>query len=390
MRRTGRRRAFAAAFATLVVAVGSPTSLTAQDPAPVPQEGLFTSPDGAFDVSGFLSTRVGFLPIMIPITEPAVGYGLAVGLTYFHDEPSRVAATEGTRARTIMPTTSALFGASTESGTWAAGFAHLGIWDQGRTRYVGAAGYANLELDWYGRNDAFAGRAVEYTNEAVFVLQSIKFQLGDSPFFAGPFYKYFGSDATFDTGLSPGIPEPEFDSATSGLGVVAGYDDIDHPYGPTRGLKVDVTATQQAEALGGDFDYTQIRSGVYGYLPLSDVFVLGGRANADFTIGDAPFYDLSSINLRGIAKLRYVDDDALYGESELRCDFAERWTALAFAGAGAVGGDFGDLGDVHFAGGIGGRYLIAARYGLRMGVDVAHGDDEWTIYVGIGTGWIRP
>jgi hypothetical protein len=379
--------------AHVLLALAAARAALAQQPPPAaPQQGdLFTAPDGAFDVSGFLSTRVGFLPIAMPITEPAVGYGLALGLTYFHDEPARLAATDGTRARTIMPSTSALFGATTENDTWAVGGAHLGIWDQGRARYVGAVGYANLELDWYGRDDAFAGRSVHYTNEALFVYQSLKLQLGDSPFFAGPLYRYFGSDATFDAGApSSGIPSPELESATSGIGLVVGHDDLDHPYSPTRGLKVDVTATQQAEALGGDFDYTQIRSVAIGYVPLSPRFVLGARANADFTIGDAPFYDLSTILLRGIPKLRYVDDDALYGETELRWDFAERWTALAFAGAGAVGGDLGSLGETHFAGGIGGRYLIASRYGLRMGVDVAHGDDEWTVYVGIGTGWVRP
>jgi hypothetical protein len=28
------------------------------------------------------------------------------------------------------------------------------------------------------------------------------------------------------------------------------------------------------------------------------------------------------------------------------------------------------------AGGIGARYLVAAKYGLRLGIDVTHGDDE--------------
>ena len=36
------------------------------------------------------------------------------------------------------------------------------------------------------------------------------------------------------------------------------------------------------------------------------------------------------------------------------------------------------------------RYLIAERYGLRMGVDLAYGDDEVTIYISVGTGWMRP
>ena len=40
--------------------------------------------DDQFDVSNFLSSRTGFLPIPIIITEPAVGYGGGAVLTYFH------------------------------------------------------------------------------------------------------------------------------------------------------------------------------------------------------------------------------------------------------------------------------------------------------------------
>ncbi len=38
--------------------------------------------DGWLDVSEFLAQRYGFLPVVIPITEPAVGYGAAGGLMF--------------------------------------------------------------------------------------------------------------------------------------------------------------------------------------------------------------------------------------------------------------------------------------------------------------------
>src|ERR1700743_752009 len=41
--------------------------------------GLFTdAQDNALDISNFLSTRVGFLPLVMPITEPAVGFGFTL------------------------------------------------------------------------------------------------------------------------------------------------------------------------------------------------------------------------------------------------------------------------------------------------------------------------
>ena len=127
---------------------------------PTTQPSLFRDPvDGAFDVSNFLSTRVGFLPIAMPITEPAVGYGLGLGLSFFHDKP-QVVNYPGQPPRVIMPSITMVFGASTESGTWAAGLGHIGVWNDGKIRYVGAIGYANLDLNWFGKGDSLGGQSI--------------------------------------------------------------------------------------------------------------------------------------------------------------------------------------------------------------------------------------
>jgi hypothetical protein len=42
------------------------------------------------------------------------------------------------------------------------------------------------------------------------------------------------------------------------------------------------------------------------------------------------------------------------------------------------------------AGGAGFRYLVARRYGLQMGVDVADGPDDTVLYVVFGNAWLRP
>jgi hypothetical protein len=378
--------------AVVAGACAGATALAQEQPVRKEQkQELFSDKTNALDISGFLSSQAGFLPVAIPITEPAIGYGLALGLSYFHREPSQVGDEQAGTKRTIMPSTSVLFGAATENGTWALGGGHLGIWDEGRVRYAGAAGYASLNLDWFGRDQSLGGRSIGYTNDTTFVYQSIKFQLGDTRIFVGPEYRFLGSHATFDpSSLDPGFPPAELHSKTSGVGIIVGYDDLDHPYQPSRGLKAELTLRDQGEWLGGDFDYAQLRSYLIGYVPLAPAFVLGLKGNYDVTGGGAPFYDLSTINVRGLEKFKYVDSDALYGETELRWDFADRWTAIVFGSGGAVGSALDQLGEFHFAGGAGARYLIASKYGLRMGVDVAYGDDRWTVYVGMGTGWVRP
>ena len=383
-----------AALATSPVLVAAQTSAPATQPSTEPAaQSLFRDPeDGAFDVSNFLSTRVGFLPIAMPITEPAVGYGLGLGLSFFHDRP-QVVSYPGQPPRVIMPSITAVFGASTESETWSAGLGHIGVWDKGKIRYVGAGGYASLHLDWFGQGDSLGGNSIAYTNDVVFLYQKLTFKLGDSNFLLGPQYRLLSTDANF-SGDATGIPTTDLESATSGLGVVLAYDSLDQPFSPTRGIRAEVIYSHQAEALGGDFDYGRLNAFGITYFPLSEQFVLGLRVDGSLiTDGDAPFYDLPSLMTRGIPRGRYVDDAALLAEAELRYDVTNRWSLIGFGSVGRVADSFSDLGsaDDHFAVGTGFRYLIARQYGMRMGLDVGYSDDdEWSVYVTMGTGWVRP
>lgn len=379
--------------APLAGAADAATQPTTQQPAAQPS--LFRDPDdGAFDISNFLSTRVGFLPIAMPITEPAVGYGLSLGLSFFHDKPQAVNY-PGQPPRVIMPSITAVFGAGTENGTWAAGLAHIGVWNDGKIRYVGAAGYADLQLDWFGKGDSLGGSSISYTNDVLFLYQKLTFKLGDSDFFLGPQYRLLASDASFARDASgSSVPTPELQSQTAGLGAVLAYDSLDQPFSPTRGVRAEVSYSQQAGAFGGDFDYGRLNFFGITYVPFNDKLILGLRVDGGLiTGGDAPFYDLPSLSLRGIARGRYVDDAAIVTEAELRYDVTDRWSLIGFAGLGRVAESFGDLGaaDNHAAIGTGFRYLVARQYGLRMGLDVGYGDEgDWTVYVTMGTGWVRP
>ena len=410
----GNTQLTAAAVVALTLSAATPVRGAAQeapagaDPAATnpaekvepAKESLFRDPeDGAFDVSNFLSTRVGFLPMAMPITEPAVGYGLGLGLSFFHDKPQAVTY-PGQPPRVIMPSITTFFGAATESETWSLGAAHIGVWNEGKIRYIGAGGYANLNLDWFGRGDSLEGQSVSYTNELLFLYQKITFKLGDSNFFLGPQYRLLSTDASFagdsDRSTAAGISEIEVQSQTSGLGLVLAYDSLDQPFSPTRGVRAEVAYTYNSEAFGGDFDYGRLNAFAITYVPMGNKFVLGLRADAGLITGgndEAPFYDLPSLITRGIPRGRYVDDAALMTEAELRYDVTDRWSLMGFGGVGRVAENFGDLGsaDNHFAVGTGFRYLVARQYGMRMGVDAGYGDDgDWSVYITLGTGWIRP
>jgi hypothetical protein len=369
-------------------AAGPATASTA------PQPSLFRDPtDGAFDISAFLSTRTGFLPLVVPITEPAVGFGLAGAVAFFHEKPSVRPGPAGAPARVNLPSTSLVLGAATENGTWLAGLGHLGIWNQGRIRYLGAAGYGAVNLDWYGRNDAFNGRSVSYTNDVFAFVQRITFQLGDSDFYLGPQYRFIATNSEFGfSNFDLEIAPNEFQSKTSGAGVSFGYDTRDHPFSPTRGVNANLSYLQSATWLGGDFDYYRIAGYSLFYAPLAPDWVLGTNLGATLSEGDVPFYDLPFILMRGVPAVRYVGNAVAQAEVELRYDLTRRWSLIGFGGVGWTADSMGNLfdGNAQVAGGAGFRYLVAREYGLRLGVDVAYGDEGLAMYITVGTGWVRP
>ena len=109
-----------------------------------------------------------------------------------------------------------------------------------------------------------------------------------------------------------------------------------------------------------------------------------------------PFYMYPYINQRGIPAMRYQAENTLSNELQLRWQFKPRWSALVFGGIGkAYGTDpFNPLIDTSFSDapnrytkGVGFRYLIAKKYGLRMGVDIASSQEDEAIYIQFGTAW---
>ena len=358
---------------------------------------LFHDPeDGAFDVSGFLSTRTGFLPIAIPITEPAVGYGLGAGLTFFHERPQVLQTPAGPRI--VPPNVTAVFGMATENGSWAGGAGHLHTWNGGRVRYMVGGGHGSLNLDWFGQGDAFQGRAFSYDIEPSALIQKLSFKLGESDFFLGPHQRLLDTNSEFHfaTDLPPagsdlGIADDELDATISGLGLTLGYDTRNSLFSPSRGTKGYVSWTQNDEAIGSGFDYGRIDAEVCHYVPLGGPVTLGLRTAASYAGDSAPFFDLPYTRLRGIQLGRYVDNAAVTLEAELRWDLSPRWTLVGFGGVGWVADQFDEIDDADdaWAGGAGFRYLVARQYDLRLGLDVARGPEDWGVYVTIGTGWLR-
>jgi hypothetical protein len=104
-----------------------------------------------------------------------------------------------------------------------------------------------------------------------------------------------------------------------------------------------------------------------------------------------PFYLLPFIDMRGIPAARYQGMADALTEGELRWDFYRRWSVVGFGGAGKAFNGWNEFSEAElvYTYGTGFRYLIARKFGLRMGVDVARGPEQWAYYIIFGSSWLK-
>lgn len=78
-------------------------------------------------------------------------------------------------------------------------------------------------------------------------------------------------------------------------------------------------------------------------------------------------------------------------ETEWRWDFTKRHSVIAFGGLAKAKTEEKTFMEspLLYAAGTGWRYLIARKLNLRMGLDIAHGPEQWAYYVVFGTSWVR-
>jgi hypothetical protein len=350
--------------------------------------------DGAFDLSYWLAEKKGFLPIIIPITEPAIGFGLGVAPMFLHQSIAELQSESGKTptGKTRPPSITAVGGMATENGSWAFGGGHMGIWADDRLRYLGGIGGASVNLSFHGMANAFGSDGFDYTIKGGGVVQELTARLGKTDLFAGARYTFFRVKSRFDQETDiPGVQEREFTSNNGGLGFILGYDSRDNIFTPNRGLNIKVRTTFYDNAFGGDFSYQKIEGFAIGYLELDPKVVLGLRVDGRFSFGQVPFYALPFIDMRGVPAMRYQGKNAVVAEVEARWNFYRRWSVVGFLGAGAVTAKFDQLDPKPnvYSQGIGIRYRIARLFGLDAGVDGAHSSGEWGVYIQIGSGWAR-
>ena len=375
----------------LVVVIACGARVEAQAPRDTAAEpSRFRSPDdGWLDLSGFLDEKYGFLPVAIPITEPAVGYG-AAGALLFISQPLGE-----TRAGFGRPDIAIVGGLGTENGSWGLLVGDIRHWLEDRLEtQAGLAHFsANLDFHGIGRDRLLNDHPLRYNMETTGGVVRAKYRLGESALWAGLGYVYTSTRITFAVPAgTPGLPEFRRDSRVGGVTPSLTYDTRNNLFTPTRGAFVEAVVGVFDPALGGDDPFQRVQVTAMQFVPLAPSLYLGVRGDAAASVGDAPFYLRPFISLRGAPIMRYQGEEMAQIEAELRWQFWKRFSLVAFAGTGVTWTDFARFHDTRAVttGGIGFRYELARKYGIHVGLDLAFGPDNTGIYVQVGSAWARP
>jgi hypothetical protein len=342
--------------------------------------------DGQFDVGDWLLNKRGVLFNPIIVTEPAVGYGGGGTLMYFHkSKEDEEKAKEGEELG-LPPSISFAVGLGTENGTWAAGGGHFASWRKDTLRYIGAIGFASMNLDFY-----VANRAIGYNLKGVFLVQELDFRILDTPIFIGGRYTYSHLDSSFSSAaLLPPFLQNRPAANLGGFGVNLLWDTRNNLLDPSDGQYVQILPIFFGPWMGGDDWFQLLGLKARSFHQVHERINLNLRMDANLSFMDTPFYMLPRISLRGVSMSRYQGRYAGEGEVEGRWHVWKRWSLIGFFGVGwTTGSKLGlrDSTDVVPAGGGGFRYLIARQLGLNMGMDFAGSKEQFAFYFQVGTAW---
>ncbi|MEZ8603753.1 BamA/TamA family outer membrane protein [Vibrio splendidus] len=364
--------------------------------------------DGQLDMGEYLAENAyGFLPVPILITEPAVGYGGGFTGIFMHESEEQ----KNTRkelaeksidggAQLLTPAITAIGGFATENGTWMAFVGHKRSWNEDSIRYLGGLGYGDINMTFYRQSSPNAlspldpNEGVELGLKGMGGIQKLQFRVPDSQWLLGFSQQFFAP--TLSLNNHPKAQEilnniGNTSPTSSGLGLIAEYDSKNSFLNPTQGYNYVAEYLWFGDAIGSDYTYQTFNLEGLNYWELNKEWNLALRGqykslSTNERVLSPQYYP--DIELRGIARNRYQGEHTVAAEVQVSKQWTLRWSTAVFTGIGYAGDSDKDMFDQssHAAYGVGFRYLIARRYGLISGIDIAFSEEDTALYFQVGAG----
>lgn len=347
--------------------------------------------DQKLDLSEWVIKAKGFIPVGSIITEPALGgFGMSAFALWMQPNTPYIDTirNEVIKSR-AKPNLLALGGVYTANNSWGTFGASIGVIKKWRSNYRLMTGLMDMNLQFYREFETIGEQSFLFNIQMIPITGQLIKQFGTSNWFAGLNYswqhiKFLRSNSDF---LSPS----EQTAVISRPGFVLEYDSRDNVFTPDKGFRWNTLLTTSAPWLGSDYSFESLNSALYWYLLVFPNLIAGFRTEYQYLWGEAPFYLLPYIDLRGIPAMRYQGNTISVVETEWRWDFTYRFSALAFGGAGKAIASDKTWNETSWqpSGGMGFRYLLVRQLKLRAGVDIAKSSEQWAYYIVLGTSWIR-
>jgi hypothetical protein len=343
--------------------------------------------DGSLDLSDFLIHYNGFIPVAQLVTEPALG-GIGVLLTPVFIKPNK----NQDLGRFVPPDITAAFVGVTGNKTWGIGAIRIASLPKQHLKYRLGVVYGDVNMDFYRNFPVIGEQKYAFNFNTTAAFGSILRQIADTQLFLGLEYMYVHNKVKPEFGfdnLPDFVDDKSLDNNLSNVGLLLEFDKRDNVFTPNKGLYVASSYKMNASWTGSDYTYQNWNMAVFQYFQFSPKWVSGFRAEGRLQFNNAPFYLKPSIMLRGVPIARYQGDETYVVETEQRYDFTKRWSAVGFVGAGKAPTkevSFSDA-ELVYNYGTGFRYLIARKFGIRTGVDVAWSNEDFGWYIIFGSAW---
>jgi len=343
--------------------------------------------DGKLDMSDFLINYHGFIPLANIITEPALG-GIGVMVTPIFIQPNK----HQEEGKYIPPTITAGGIGYSGNKSWGVGAMRMASLPKQHLKYRVGGGYGDVNMDFFRTFPVIGERKFAFNfNSAAFFANVLR-QIGKTELYVGVQYLYLHNkvkpEFNFEN-LPDFVDNKALDNHLSSVGVNLQYDKRDNVFTPNKGLYVTSTFRVNAGWTGSDYDYRNWNITALEYLQVSPKWVSGFRFEGNLQFGNAPFYLNPGVNLRGVPMARYQGSETYLVETEQRYDVSDRWSVVGFVGAAKAPTEkvsFSDS-ELVYNYGTGFRYLIARKFGVRTGIDVAWSNEDFGWYIVFGSAW---
>jgi Omp85 superfamily domain len=329
--------------------------------------------------------RGTFIVAPIPISSPAVGAGLVLGLGYVFklDMEDKVSP----------PSMLGVAGAFTNNGTRGGGFGGKLYFKENKyqTTFMLAKGRVNYEFFGVGRLPGKPAVSVPLQSGGTVFFGEFMRNVGKDIFVGGR-YQFRKLYARLNGVRPPGgfeVPEIDLRANTAAIGVHVQRDRRDNGFYPTKGSLFDAAADFFDQGWGSKREYQYYKVSFNGYREVAKGQVVAYRLMGCSANGSVPFYDLclyGGSDLRGYTSGEFQNRRMFATQAEYRRELPKRLGVVAFGGVGGVARQWNDFRSDGLlpAAGLGLRFKLDKKHHINYRIDYAVGRGGHTLSIGVG------